>query len=69
MRLSRMLFDPANDYRPSHYSRTVPNLALFSLPQASLPELKALSHSNLLPNTQIHLRGLTTWLLKKMSQS
>ena len=65
VRLSRMLFDPANDYRPSHYSRTVPNLALFSLPQASLPELKALSHSNLLPNTQIHLRGLTTWLLKK----
>ncbi len=63
IRLNRLLFDPANDYRPSHYSTALPSLSLFSLPSTSLPELESLSKSNLLPNTQTNMLGLTTWLL------
>lgn len=37
IRLNRLLFDPANDYRPSHYSTALPSLSLFSLPSTSLP--------------------------------
>lgn len=63
VRLNRLLFDPANDYRPSYYSTALPSLSLFSLPRTSLPELEALSRSNRLPNTQTNMFGLTTWLL------
>ena len=63
VRLNRLLFDPANDYRPSHYSTALPSLSLFSLPRTSLPELEMLSRTNLLPNTQTNMFGLTTWLL------
>ena len=63
VRLNRLLFDPANDYRPSYYSTALPGLSLFSLPRTVLPELGTLSKSNLLPNTQTNMFGLTTWML------
>lgn len=63
VRLNRLLFDPANDYRPSYYSTALPSLSLFSLPRTNLPELEVINKSNLLPNTQTNMFGLTTWLL------
>ena len=63
--LSKLLFDPANDYRPSYYSSTLPNLALFSLPRADEVELEPLIKSNILPNTHANVYGLTNWLLQQ----
>jgi hypothetical protein len=64
VRLNRLLFDPANDYRPSYYSSALPNLSLFALPRTSLVELDWLRKSNLLPNSHANIYGLTNWLLK-----
>ncbi|MFH4511024.1 hypothetical protein WKI32_08565 [Vibrio alginolyticus] len=66
--LSRLLFDPVNDYRPSHYSSALPSLSLYTLPQAGLPELKKLRQSNVLPNTHANLYGLTNWQLRQNDQ-
>ena len=63
--LSSLLFDPANDYRPSHYSSALPNLSLFALPQAGLVELDDLRKSNILPNTHANIYGLTNWQLRQ----
>lgn len=63
LKLSRLLFDAANDYRPSHYSSTLPNLSLYSLPRTDLDELAPLIDSNILPNTHANVFGLTNWLL------
>ncbi|MCM5506724.1 hypothetical protein [Vibrio sp. SCSIO 43169] len=63
--LSSLLFDPVNDYRPSHYSSALPSLSLFALPQAGLPELDELRKSNILPNTHANLFGLTNWQLRQ----
>lgn len=65
LELSRLLFDPANDYRPSYYSSTLPNLSLFSLPRADEVELEPLTKSNVLPNTHANVYGLTNWLLRQ----
>ncbi|WP_301099656.1 hypothetical protein [Otariodibacter sp.] len=62
-KLNRLLFDSVNDYRSSHYSKILQNSSSFSFPHTKLPELKAINQSNLLPNTQINISGLTTWLL------
>lgn len=64
-KLSCLLFDAANDYRPSYYSSTLPNLSLYSLPRTDLDELKHfhLIDSNILPNTHTSVFGLTSWLL------
>jgi hypothetical protein len=64
LRINRLLFDPANDYRPSYYSSALPNLSLFALPRTSLVELDWLRESNLLPNSHANIYGLTNWLLK-----
>lgn len=64
-KLSKLLFDPANDYRPSYYSSTLPNLSSYFLPKANLVELRPLTKSNILPNTHAHVYGLTNWLLKQ----
>ena len=66
--LSSLLFDAANDYRPSHYSSALPSMSLFSLPQTSLPELNSLRKSNILPNTHANIFGLTNWQLKQNDQ-
>lgn len=63
-RLSQLLFDSVNDYKPSYYSDTLPNMSLFSLPKANLVELLPLTKSNVLPNTHTNIYGLTNWLLK-----
>lgn len=63
--LSKLLFDPANDYRPSYYGSTLPNLSLFSLPRADEVELEPLIKSNILPNTHANVYGLTNWLLQQ----
>lgn len=63
--LSKLLFDPANDYRPSYYGSTLPNLALFFLPRADEVELEPLIKSNVLPNTHSNVYGLTNWLLQQ----
>lgn len=65
VKLSRLLFDPANDYRPSHYSSALPNISQFSLPRSDLPELDTLRESNLLANTHANIFGLANWLLKQ----
>ncbi|MEL7068047.1 MAG: hypothetical protein AAGN15_05245 [Cyanobacteria bacterium J06581_3] len=64
-KLSCLLFDAANDYRPSYYSSTLPNLSLYSLPRTDLDELRRfhLIDSNILPNTHANVFGLTSWLL------
>ncbi len=62
--LNAVLFDATNDYRTSYYSRVLPQMAYFTLPVAHVPELKPLLASNILPHTQAHLHGFTTWLLK-----
>ena len=67
LKLNRLLFDPANDYRPSYYSATLPHAALYSLPRADLSELSSLLESNVLPNTHANIYGLTNWLLKQNS--
>ncbi|CAI1529863.1 Uncharacterised protein [Serratia quinivorans] len=64
-KLTRLLFDPANDYRPSYYGSTLPNMSRFLLPHTDLPELKELRKSNILPNTHASIFGLTNWLLKQ----
>lgn len=64
-KLSRLLFDSANDYRPSYYSTALPNVSMFSLPRADLPELDAIRKSNLLPNSHANIFGLANWLLKQ----
>ncbi len=66
--LSSLLFDPVNDYRPSHYSSALPSLSLYALPQAGLPELNDLRESNILPNTHANLYGLTNWQLRQNDQ-
>lgn len=63
--LSSLLFDPVNDYRPSHYSSALPSLSLYALPQAGLPELNELRKSNILPNTHANLFGLINWQLRQ----
>lgn len=63
VQLNRLLFDCTNDYRPSYYSAVLPNLSLYSLPHSSFPELEQLMKTNLLPNTQVNLKGLAAWLL------
>ncbi|MEM9004593.1 MAG: hypothetical protein AAGE59_13860 [Cyanobacteria bacterium P01_F01_bin.86] len=65
VKLSRLLFDAANDYRPSYYSSALPSVSMFSLPRADLPELDGIRESNLLPNTHANIFGLTNWLLKQ----
>ncbi|MEL7141730.1 MAG: hypothetical protein AAGL08_05855, partial [Cyanobacteria bacterium J06573_11] len=63
-KLSGLLFDAANDYRPSYYSSAIPNLSIHALPRADLPELRlGLTDSNILPNTHANVFGLTNWLL------
>ena len=63
-KLSGLLFDAANDYRPSYYSSAIPNLSIHALPRADLPELRfELTDSNILPNTHANVFGLTNWLL------
>ncbi|MGB3292733.1 MAG: hypothetical protein WBB01_07105, partial [Phormidesmis sp.] len=63
-KLSGLLFDAANDYRPSYYSSAIPNLSIHALPRADLPELRLeLTDSNILPNTHANVFGLTNWLL------
>ncbi|MGP9800492.1 hypothetical protein [Rheinheimera sp. NSM] len=64
-KLSRLLFDSANDYRPSYYSSALPNVSMFSLPRSDLPELGQIRESNLLPNTHANVFGLANWLLKQ----
>lgn len=62
--LSRLLFDAANDYRPSYYSSALPRLYTYALPRVDLPELCFdLTDSNILPNTHANVFGLTNWLL------
>jgi len=65
VKLSRLLFDAANDYRPSHYSSALPNTSQFSLPRSDLAELDTLRESNLLANTHANVFGLAIWLLKQ----
>jgi len=64
-KLTRLLFDPVNDYRPSYYGSTLPNMSRFLLPRTDLPELRELRKSNILPNTHASIFGLTNWLLKQ----
>jgi hypothetical protein len=64
-KLTRLLFDPVNDYRPSYYGSTLPNMSRFLLPRTDLPELKKLRETNILPNTHASIFGLTNWLLKQ----
>lgn len=65
LKLSRLLFDAVNDYRPSHYGSALPNISLFSLPGSDLPELEPLRKSNLLANSHANIFGLTNWLLQQ----
>lgn len=64
-KLTRLLFDPVNDYRPSYYGSTLPNMSRFLLPRTDLPELRELRKNNILPNTHASIFGLTNWLLKQ----
>lgn len=65
VRISHLLFDAPNDYRPSHYSSALPNISLFSLPSSDLPELETLRKTNLLANSHANIFGLANWLLQQ----
>lgn len=64
-KVSKLLFDPANDYHPTHYSKTLPYLFLYTLPKSELEELNHIKHINLLANTQSNMDGFKSWLLKQ----
>lgn len=64
VKINQLLFDAANDYRPSYYSQVLPGQSFHALPNINLPELKGLIKSNILPNTHANIYGLTSWLLQ-----
>lgn len=63
-RIHQLLFDAANDYKPSYYSQVLPGQSFHALPNVNLPELKGMAKSNILPNTHANIYGLTSWLLQ-----
>lgn len=63
-KIHQLLFDAANDYRPSYYSQVLPGQSFHALPNVNLPELKGMAKSNILPNTHTNIYGLTSWLLQ-----